>query len=106
MDEARELEIKQLVAQCRVLLESFEATLDKIDEEGKHRAPMVMMDNNHLWKRWFSNLLREIHHVVMARPNWVSENAMQAIRDVIEFQLREGFSTMRRATGKPDEGDR
>ena len=66
---------------------------------------MVMM-NGPLWQRWFSNLLREIHHVVMARPTWTAENAMQAIRDVVEFQLKEGFSTMRRATGKPDEGDK
>lgn len=42
----------------------------------------------------------------MARPTWTAENAMQAIRDVVEFQLKEGFSTMRRATGKPDEGDK
>lgn len=106
LDDARENEIKRAVAQCRVMLENFELMLDRIDEEGKHRAPMGMMMNIPLWRRWFVSLIDEIERVIMARPTWQAKNVMQAIRDVIEFQVREGFATMRRATGRQDEGDK
>ena len=91
MQEDEEVtKVQQSVAQIRLLSNNILSILDDLDTRGDKLA--VMPDKR------LTPLFMEIENVLRARVNWTSENAIQAIKDTIQFQLSQGNALLRRAT--------